>query len=182
MENSNLSLAPIVHLSDFAFQSLNTNELDAALAKAQSEFKSVSKKEEGYGYNYASLAETIEVTKDILSKYNLSIQQTLGNATNTGYPSVTTILRHKGQFIGSTASAPLIEMKGINDVQRAGAIYSYLRRYMLQGILGLASEDNDASSQGPKSTSFTKSAPAVKTKPSGQKFRKKKVEEGEDEI
>lgn len=167
----------IVRLSEFAFQSTTTNDLDEALAKAQAEFKNVSKKEEGYGYNYASLAETIEVTKEILSKHGLSVQQTLGNSHTSGSPSVTTILRCKGQFVGSTASAPLIEMKGVNDAQKAGAVYSYLRRYMLQGILGLASEDNDASSEGTKkkgTTSFSKTATTA-TKPSGQKFRRKKT-------
>jgi hypothetical protein len=50
----------------------------------------------------------------------------------------------------------------------------------LQAILGLASEDLDASNEL-KRTSFSKSKSTPASKPSGQKFRKKKVEV-EDEI
>ena len=71
-------------------------------------------------------------------------------------------------------------------MQRAGAVYSYLRRYSYQAILGLSSEDNDASSEGTKkpsgNTSFS-SNKTVASKPAGQKFRKKKTTKvEEDEI
>ena len=78
-------------------------------------------------------------------------------------------------------------MKSCNPAQRAGAVYSYLRRYAFQAILGMSSEDNDASSEGNKAkgkTSFSKKAadPTTANKPAGQKFRKKKTEVVEDEI
>jgi hypothetical protein len=76
-------------------------------------------------------------------------------------------------------------MKGCNEAQRAGAVYSYLRRYAFQAIIGMSSEDNDASSEGLKKTSFSgKKASTTKSKPDGQKFRRKKAttNEVEDEI
>jgi len=131
-----------------SMMSSNIGDLAGALSKAQSELESVSKGEKGYGYNYASLASTISVAKPVLAKYGLSISQLLGT-TVEGLPSVTTVLLHSsGQYIQSTASLPLIEMKGVNEAQRAGAVYSYLRRYAIQGILNMSSEDNDASSKG----------------------------------
>lgn len=160
------------------------NELATALSKAQIELEAVSKGEKGYGYNYASLASTIEVAKPVLSKYGLAVIQLVGN--NGDNPSVTTVLTHSsGQYIQTTASMPLVEMKGVNEAQRAGAVYSYIRRYALQAILNMASEDNDASSQGTSKpsnkTSFAKKESKSEAKP--RKFaRKKKVVEEEDDI
>ena len=123
------------------------NELVGALVKIQKDLPTMAKKEKGYGYNYASLAATIEDTREILASVDLVVIQLTSNVG--GNPSVVTILSHaSGQFISSMASAPLVEMKGCNEAQRAGAVYSYLRRYGLQAILNLGAEDNDASSQG----------------------------------
>lgn len=160
-------------------------EIAAALSKAQSELEAAGKSQEGYGYNYSDLSSVIKTAKPVLSKHGLAITQGLGN--RGGEPAVTTVLTHSsGQYFRSFASLPLIEMKGCNEAQRAGAVYSYLRRYAFQAILGMSSEDTDASSQGKPSgkTSFSKKAATAKTasKPSGQKFRKKKIETEEDEI
>jgi hypothetical protein len=178
--------------------SVNINELADALSEAQPELESVSKDEKGYGYNYSSLASTITTAKPVLAKFGLAVVQ-LGATITTAKPvlakfglavvqlvgndgdrpSVTTILTHKsGQFIRTTASMPLVEMKGVNEAQRAGAVYSYIRRYALQAILNMASEDNDASSNGtekPKSkTSFSNNKAA--DKPTKFKRTAKKAE------
>ena len=143
------------------------SEIAAALSKAQSELEATSKGQEGYGYNYSDLSSVIRTAKPVLQKHGLAVTQLLGNEGDK--PAVTTVLVHSsGQYFKSFASLPLIEMKGCNAAQRAGAVYSYLRRYAFQAILGMSSEDNDASSEG------TKKASKVATKPAGQKFRKKK--------
>lgn len=159
--------------------SVNINELADALSQAQLELESVSKDEKGYGYNYSSLASTITTAKPVLAKFGLAVVQLVGNDGDR--PSVTTILTHKsGQFIRTTASMPLVEMKGVNEAQRAGAVYSYIRRYALQAILNMASEDNDASSNGtekPKSkTSFSGGAKKAADKPTKFKRTAKKAE------
>ena len=168
--------------SEIDFQPImspNIGEIASALSKAQSELESVGKGEEGYGYQYASLPATIQVAKPILAKNNLAITQLVGTDSNNN-PSVTTILMHtSGEFIKSHASMPLIEMKGCNEAQRAGAVYSYLRRYALQAILNMSSEDNDASSHG-----FNKPTVKKSTSKPTQKFRKTKTTTtgGEDDI
>ena len=165
--------------------SKDIGEIASALSKAQSELEAVGKSEEGYGYNYSDLSSVIKTAKPVLAKHGLAVTQLLGNEGER--PAVTTVLVHtSGQFFKSFASLPLIDMKGCNEAQRAGAVFSYLRRYAFQAILGMSSEDNDASSEGTKkkgTTSFNKaksSAPA--NKPAGQKFRRKKTEVTEDEI
>ena len=70
-------------------------------------------------------------------------------------------MHNSGQFIGSTASIKIPEMNKINDTQKAGAAASYLRRYALQAIIGMASEDNDAASEQ-KPVSKTSSIPVKK--------------------
>jgi hypothetical protein len=122
------------------------NELATALAKAQGELESAGKSSRGHGYNYSDLATVISTAKPVLSKHGLSISQ-LVNESDVDKVSVTTILLHSsGQFLSSTGTIKIPEMRGVNDTQKAGAALSYLRRYSLQSILGMASEDNDASS------------------------------------
>lgn len=161
------------------------NEISLALSQAQSELESAHKDQSGYGYNYSDLASVIKTAKPVLTNHGLAITQLLGNDGDK--PAVTTILVHKsGQYFKSTASLPLVEMKGCNEAQRAGSVYTYLRRYAYQAILGMSSEDNDASSEGTKKTSFSgkkTTKKAVASKPADQKFRrKKKTDEVEDEI
>jgi hypothetical protein len=136
-------------------------ELAEALSKAQARLHSVNKGEQGYGYNYASLASTIETAKPILAEFGLSISQLLGSdgGSDGKKASITTLLMHSsGEFLGSTAEIAIIDMKGCNEAQSKGASISYLRRYALQAILNMASEDNDASSEGPKKAN----KPAIK--------------------
>lgn len=124
------------------------NELAAALAKAQGELKSAKKDSSGYGYNYSDLASVIDTLQPVFPKHGLSYVQLPGNSEKEGEATVTTILMHSsGQYIGETASIRIPEMNKVNDTQRHGAALSYLRRYMLQAVAGMASEDNDAASE-----------------------------------
>lgn len=143
--------------------STNINEIAEALSKAQAELTSASKDNSGYGYNYSDLASVINSSRPALTKNGLAVVQLVGQTTENSV-SVTTILTHKsGQFFRSTASLPVIEMKGCNAAQSAGASLSYLKRYQYQSIIGQPSEDNDASSEGFKKQERT-AAPVVKAK------------------
>ena len=145
-----------MHMSSIQ-KSEQLNELATALAKAQAELTSAKKDSKGHGYSYSDLATVIEEAKKVLPKHGLSFTQLVGQTNKTESisdevvafetVSVTTILLHSsGQFISSEGSIRIPEMRGVNDTQKAGAALSYLRRYSLQAILGMASEDNDASS------------------------------------
>lgn len=132
------------------------NELASALAKAQSEITSANKDNSAYGYKYADLATVIDAVKPALNKHGLSFVQLI-EESDTATVRVTTMLLHSsGQFLGSTGSTEIPEMKGCNLAQRAGAAQSYLKRYQLQALTGLPTEDNDASSEGFKKTEGVK--------------------------
>lgn len=123
----------------------NLDQIGAALASAQAELSTAKKDSSGYGYNYSDLASVLATAKPVLMKNGLSVTQLVGKSTATEV-SLTTILLHtSGQFISEESSIGIPEMNKINVTQKAGAAISYLRRYTLQAILGMASEDNDAS-------------------------------------
>jgi hypothetical protein len=125
----------------------NLNEIGAALALAQAELSTAKKDSSGYGYNYSDLASVLATAKPVLEKNGLSVTQLVGKSTLTEV-SLTTILLHKsGQYISEESSIGIPEMNKINVTQKAGAAISYLRRYSLQAILGMASEDTDASTE-----------------------------------
>lgn len=154
------------------------NEIAAALSKAQGELDTTKKDSKGYGYNYSDLASVIATARPILAKHNLSVVQLVGSTDE--FVEVTTILSHSsGQFFRSVATLPVIEMKGCNVAQGAGASLSYLRRYAYQAILGMASEDNDANSNGGSKGSSRVAASSAdqltETKSEGKKtsFRRK---------
>jgi hypothetical protein len=131
-------------------KSASLKELASALSKAQAKLGAVHKGEQGYGYNYASLASTIETARPVLAEFGLSVSQLLGRRNSDGKGgTVTTLLMHEsGEYLGSTSDIAIIDMKGCNEAQSSGASFSYLRRYSLQAILNMASEDNDVSSAG----------------------------------
>jgi cellobiose-specific phosphotransferase system component IIA len=125
------------------------NELATALVKAQIAISGVKKASKAFGYNYANLEAVIDAVKEPLNANGLSFVQLIGESSQANMVKVTTLLIHtSGQFIGSEGSTEIPEMKGCNLAQRAGAAQSYLKRYQLQALVGLPTEDNDASSEG----------------------------------
>jgi len=151
------------------FKSDQINELAVALSKAQAVLGAVHKGEKGYGYNYASLASTIETAREPRSNHGLSVTQLLGEVRDNKVTITTMILHESGQHIGSTSEINIIDMKGCNEAQNFGASSSYLRRYALQAILNMASEDNDASSKGGGSPKAPKPKPETSSKPANKK-------------
>jgi len=125
-------------------------DLVAALAKAQGEFTAALKESinpsfgEARKYRYADLASNIGAVRPALSKNGIALLQFDGSDLERQTASVTTALHYGEQFISMTAEAPAVGRNGF-DVQSLGACWTYLRRYTLQALCGLASEDDDAS-------------------------------------
>lgn len=129
-------------------RSENINDLAAALVLAQAEMTSASKDNKAHAYKYADLGTVIDAVKPALNKHGISFTQLI-EESDANTVKVTTLLLHSsGQYIGSTGSTGIPEMRGCNEAQRAGAAQSYLKRYQLQALTGLPTEDNDASSEG----------------------------------
>ena len=121
------------------------NELSAALAKAQSEFRAAAFNATNpfLKNKYADLGAVIEAARPALTKNGLAIIQpvTITDAQVT----VETILSHQsGQWISGVASMPIDAGKGMTAVQSAGSLITYLRRYGIASLVGIyADEDAD---------------------------------------
>lgn len=113
----------------------------ARFAKAQIEYLPLYKDTKGYGYNYATLTQVIDATKNALIKNEVYFQQTVENNSLKTY--LLDLITGEKQL---TCEFELISasVKGANELQQMGAGISYLRRYSLMLALGLATEDNDA--------------------------------------
>ena len=131
-------------------QSETLGALGLALSKTQSEFKAVKKTTEGYGYSYADLTSILSYAQPIYTKYELSIVQMgvtkmLGNTPMAG---VKTILIHSsGEWISSEMYQPTVKSKQNSLTQNIGIVNAYFRRYMVQSLLGLSTEDNDGKTE-----------------------------------
>lgn len=117
------------------------NELATALAKAQAEIENASKNSSNphFKSKYADLAEVINTVRPVFSSHGLSISQFPSFAD--GLASVETVLMHSsGQWMSGTASAGVTKQ----DAQGVGSAITYLRRYSLAAVAGIAQEDDDA--------------------------------------
>lgn len=116
--------------------------LSEAFVRFQSTITDAIKDKQGYGYVYADLHQVLNIVRPKLSLYDLSLLQCVSGHDNM--ISVESILLHKsGQFISSKVDMPIEQQRGMSIVQSAGTLISYLRRYCMMSLLGLASHDND---------------------------------------
>ena len=124
-------------------RSENVADLASALAKAQTQFKKVAKSSSGYGYKYASLDELIDKTKEGLACNGLSHMVVMDEREDR--LKLECILMHQtGQFISSELILRPDPTKKMSPMQQLGSAMTYGRRYLLQGLLGVAAEeDND---------------------------------------
>ena len=123
-----------------------TNEIFAALSKAQGGMDMPSKSKTGHGYKYADLAECIATAQRHLKENGLAVTQLMGNIDKEA--TLITVLTHSsGQYISSEFIMEKAILSGgaaKNPAQAMGASITYMRRYAYAAILGLAQEDDDA--------------------------------------
>jgi hypothetical protein len=122
-------------------------EVAAALGKAQAKIENPTKSKTAtvqmtgggkYSYNYSDLASVLDACREPFADNGLTIIQPPA-AADRGI-SVQTIIAHtSGQWLGCTlhaASGP--------RPQDMASVITYLRRYGLQSLAGLAAEDDES--------------------------------------
>jgi hypothetical protein len=111
--------------------------LAGALAKAQLAFPPIVRDKEvavrSYSYKYAPLDAILAAVREPLASNGLAIAQLL-----EGADLVTLLLHESGSTL--TARTPLPPWEG---VQQYGSMVTYIRRYALTAMLGIATEDDD---------------------------------------
>lgn len=118
-------------------------DLANALSQAQSEMLGALKDSNNpfYKSSYADLESCIEASRPSLTKFNLSVSQTL-DTTSEGYFLVTYLLHSSGQFIKSRLKLYMEKP----DMQKLGSAITYARRYAYAAIIGLHQTDDDGES------------------------------------
>ena len=108
---------------------------------------------------YASLGQHLEVLKPIFSKHGLSILQfPIGTEHAVGVRTI--IFNDQGDEVSGDI---LIPCGDDTTGQDAGALITYLRRYALASVAGVATEDDDALAQSMKKkpSNFNKPKPSA---------------------
>lgn len=132
--------------------------LPQALAKAQAEFRPIrfdSQAQLGGGrnYRYASIAAILDGVRPILNKHGILLSQE--PSQSDGVVSVTTRLSLGEQSISSTLSAPM-SRGGFHEL---GSAITYLRRYGLASMLGVAAEEDEDGHAAQSTAGGSKAAP-----------------------
>lgn len=117
--------------------------LFAALAKAQAEVENATKGSVNphFKSRYADLAEVLNTVRPVFSHYGLSILQST-SFDGTLVHVTTTVAHSEGGWASSCASCSPARI----DAQGIGAATTYLRRYSLAAMAGIAQEDDDGNS------------------------------------
>lgn len=134
-------------------KSAEINELATALSKAQGEMGGASKDASNpfFKSKYADLGSVVHALKQPFSDNDLSYSQfPIAEGDKVG---VETILMHKsGQWLSNS----VLFTPTKKDVQGAGSVITYARRYSLQALAGIPSEDDDGTAaSAPVKPSYT---------------------------
>jgi hypothetical protein len=147
METGEITYAPAM-----PFMSGSIGELAGALAKAQADFPPIVKDKTAggagsYTYKYADLSTILDAVGPVLTKHGLAVSQLFRNG------SLVTLLAHtSGEWLCAEMGVP----NHVKD-QDLGKSITYRRRYSIQSILGVASEDDTDGAAEPAQASAPRS-------------------------
>lgn len=137
-------------------------ELATALAKAQGAMPAVPKNGRGQvgtqRTSYVTFDDLVATVKAPLAENGLSFLQMLDDGKLT-----TMLLHSSGQWIAASMPVTAMEAnRGTNAMQALGSTLTYLKRYALAAMLGVASdEDDDASASDHKPQAKPQPKPAA---------------------
>lgn len=130
--------------------------LATALAKAQAEFLPIERNREvevqmrkgenaggKYTFRYATLDEVLGKTMPALTKYGLSLVS-LPNTAGERRGVRTVLLHSSGEFL----AVELVLPPSVDGAQELGKAITYLRRYSITCLLGVAAEDDNDAPEG----------------------------------
>lgn len=140
------------------------DQLFTALAKAQGEMSAAAKDcaNPFFKSRYADLGSIWAACREPLSKNGLSVLQVV-QTTESGDVLHTTLGHSSGQYMTSTMPIRIkMEGKGGNELQALGAAITYLRRFSLAALVGVApDDDNDGNGSNYKAAQATPKSPFV---------------------
>ena len=121
--------------------STELNELFTALAKTQSEMKSVKTNKKGkHSSPYADLKAVFEASQPLLSKNGLCVMQIIESCEGNTQFMITKLCHASGQWIESRVKLLPADSK---DLHAFGSNITYVRRYMYSSLVGIATTEED---------------------------------------
>ena len=136
-------------------------KLALALSKAQKDYKTVERNcvNPFFKSRYSDLASILDATREALASNELAVIQTNETSENGKLVVVTTLMHSSGEWVSGTLAMKPVK----DDPQGQGSCLTYIRRYAMQQILGVASEDEDDGNAA--STTDTKKEKAKEPSP-----------------
>ena len=118
-------------------------ELASALSAAQGEVENAKKTTANpfFKSKYADLATIWDVIRETFAKHGLAVLQLPCEAPEGKIGLVTHVIHKSGQRISERF---FLGLKDASNPQVAGSAITYMKRYALLGVAGIAAEDDDA--------------------------------------
>lgn len=163
------STSPVPIITANAEQSDDITALAAALAKAQAAMSTAQMSAVNPGYQnkpYADLSDVWEACRGPITANGLSVVQ-LPRSEGQKITVRTKLLHSSGQWIQTDLTAAAAQ----NTPQAVGSVITYLRRYSLAAIVGVApkgDDDDGESGEGRGQTRPTAARQAPASKPASQ--------------
>jgi hypothetical protein len=136
-----------------------TDDLVASLARAQANMPPIPKNHENkhFGSRYADIADVLAVVRPVLAAEGIALVQAT-RITEQGTELVTALLK------GMERLESVLPLQMDQKAQDLGSRLTYLRRYALCALVGVAAEDDDdgnAASTAPPRTRVPRDKPAA---------------------
>src|SRR5262245_34317780 len=127
------------------------NEIAPAYCAAWAELQNVVKDADNsfFSSTYATLGAVLDAVREVFSRHHLSVIQGLGPIVDGNLTMKTMVLHRSGQYIVFDAAFPIAPQKDKKTgelqvtAQSAASASTYLRRYALAAIAGVAQVDDD---------------------------------------
>ena len=119
-------------------------KLAGALALAQGAMSNGAKAKQGYGYKYMELGALCDIARPALAANGIAVIQTheLIKGKNSSVVTHTTVIHESNQWHKSSLELPIKVMPQLSGAQMIGVVCTYGRRYSLQALCLIASEDD----------------------------------------
>lgn len=125
----------------------DANNAKKAFVRAMSDFRAacppIVKTRTGHNTRYAGLAESIDQIKDLLAECGLS-HSWRTEQSDANVRVICTVTHVDGHSESTSLAAGPDSSGSKNSIQAIGSTVSYLQRYTLFAILGLASQEMDS--------------------------------------
>lgn len=146
--------------------------LATALAKVQSELPTLerdktvtveTKKGDPYSYSYVTLARLSAAILPLLAKHGLSFAVMPGTGADGKMAVLYRLMHESGEYLAGE-----FPVSGEGGIQMIGGRISYIRRYCLAAVVGVAADEDDESNLADEPRPAQRAAAKSRRKSSGQ--------------